>query len=227
MSTIMPITIQSNPWIAEPNGNYANDQLLIEDLVNEAVTMMGQQCIYIVIEHGKLDPAFVDSDAQRVLDYHTLPLLCPDIESFVSAENSINKFGINFNDSTTFYMPIRMFNQLGIQSRTRPMVGDLVFHTLSRTLFTIREVPSRFDYAQMSHKSTYKLSCSIASMNKIIADALPAEFNLRDVIDINTAHKFENNDSVAINADAAKHKKIPVTNPLFLIPCGLKNLRFL
>jgi hypothetical protein len=90
-----------------------------------------------------------------------------NIEGFAGEGDFLSKFNIQIRDQITFSIARRVWEQeVGtIESRVRPLEGDLIFLPLNRKLFEIKFVEHEAIFYQLGSLQMYDLKCELFEYN--------------------------------------------------------------
>lgn len=118
--------------------HYANTQTLADVLVAEAIQMRGMDLYYLPREFQRLDLLFGEDPSSK---FNKAWKFAGYIESFdgYSGDNSFfTKFGLQVNDEVKIVINPNLFKYQA--NGKEPVVGDLIYFPLDRSLFEINWV---------------------------------------------------------------------------------------
>jgi hypothetical protein len=141
-----------------------SEQRLYEDIIIESLKMYGQDVYYLPREIVNLDPVFADDVPSKFNSAYKIEMYIENTEGFDGEGDLMTKFGVELRDQATFIVArkrwsdtVRKYaNQI---NSVRPREGDLIYLTLSNTLFEIMHVEHEQPFYQLSNLPTYKLRC--------------------------------------------------------------------
>ncbi len=146
------------------NFNNYGEQMLIDDLVTESLSIYGHTVYYLPRDIQKHDEIWSEDS----LSYYRLALeFDMYIKSYDSYEGDgtfLSKFNLEVRDQVTFTVSRRMFgNEIASQRADiqRPREGDLVYSTMMKRLFVIKYVSSTAIYYQMGELQTWDVVCEV------------------------------------------------------------------
>ncbi len=141
-----------------------SEQSLYEDIVIESLKMYGQDVYYIPRDIVNKDPIFGDDIPSRFNSAYIVEMYIDNPEGFDGEGDIFTKFGVELRDQATFVVARRRWQQTVKRydneiTSVRPREGDLIYLTLSNTLFEIMHVEHEQPFYQLSNLPTYKLRC--------------------------------------------------------------------
>lgn len=141
-----------------------SEQSLYEDIVIESLKMYGQDVYYLPRDIVNKDPIFADDIPSRFNSAYKIEMYIDNPEGFDGEGDIFTKFGVELRDQATFVVARRRWDQTVKRhdneiTGVRPREGDLVYLTLSNTLFEIMHVEHEQPFYQLSNLPTYKLRC--------------------------------------------------------------------
>ncbi len=141
-----------------------SEQSLYEDIVIESLKMYGQDVYYLPRDIVNKDPIFADDIPSRFNSAYKVEMYIDNIEGFDGEGDIFTKFGVELRDQATFVVARRRWDQTVKRhdneiTGVRPREGDLIYLTLSNTLFEIMHVEHEQPFYQLSNLPTYKLRC--------------------------------------------------------------------
>ena len=141
-----------------------SEQSLYEDIVIESLKMYGQDIYYLPRDIVNKDPIFADDIPSRFNSAYKIEMYIDNPEGFDGEGDIFTKFGVELRDQATFVVARRRWDQTVKRhdneiTGVRPREGDLLYLTLSNTLFEIMHVEHEQPFYQLSNLPTYKLRC--------------------------------------------------------------------
>lgn len=141
-----------------------SEQSLYEDIVIESLKMYGQDVYYLPRDIVNKDPIFADDIPSRFNSAYKIEMYIDNPEGFDGEGDIFTKFGVELRDQATFVVARRRWAQTVKRydneiTGDRPREGDLIYLTLSNTLFEIMHVEHEQPFYQLSNLPTYKLRC--------------------------------------------------------------------
>ena len=139
----MPVNLYFNNF---PNDQVTSEQLLVEDLVIEAMQMHGMDVYYMPRSSGDSVDMLYGEDTLK--EYRTavgIEMYLENVTGMDGEGDFISKFGLEIRDEVTMLVSRRRFamsvNQL------RPLEGDLIYIPMTTSFFEITNVESENDQA--------------------------------------------------------------------------------
>ena len=122
-----------------------SEQSLIEELMFEALKMYGQDVYYLPRDIVNLDKIFSDDVPSRFNSSYIIEMYIENTQGFEGQGDLFTKFGVEIRDQATFVVSRRRWNDTVRKydneiTGNRPREGDLIFLTLSNTMFEIMKV---------------------------------------------------------------------------------------
>ena len=128
-----------------------NEQRLIQDLLNEQLTIYGVEVTYIPRKIINKDSIFTEVEASRFDDNFSIEAYVNTYEGYDGAGDIMTKFGVSLKDELTLTISKERFEDFiasymismpdgEIEVGTRPQEGDLVYFPLGQRLFEIKFV---------------------------------------------------------------------------------------
>lgn len=141
-----------------------SEQNLFEDIVIESLKMYGQDVYYLPRDVVNKDPIFGDDIPSRFNSAYKIEMYIENVDGFDGEGDLMTKFGVELRDQATFIVARRRWNQTVKRydneiNSVRPREGDLIYLTLSNTMFEITHVEHELPFYQLSNLPTYKLRC--------------------------------------------------------------------
>jgi len=133
------------------NFNSYSEQMLIDDLVAESLSIYGHTVYYLPRDIQKRDEIWSEDS----LSYYRLALeydmYIKSYDSYEGDGTFLSKFNLEIRDQVTFTVSRRVFgNEIASQRADiqRPREGDLVYSTMMKRIFVIKYVNSTARYAR-------------------------------------------------------------------------------
>ncbi len=134
-----------------PAGQITSEQLLVEDLVIEAMQMYGMDVYYMPRSNANEDDyLFGDSQLKEYRNAYALEMYLENVMGMEGEGDFISKFGLEIRDEMTFVVSRRRFKYAARASNlNRPREGDLIYVPLVQNFFEITFVEHENDQAMM------------------------------------------------------------------------------
>jgi len=142
-----------------------NEQDLVADLIEEAIEQRGVPVRYILRDMLNPDQLFGESTMSEFKEGYELPMFIESVEHFNGNGDLFDEFGLNKVDSSIFQVGARKFKtEVSSQSSIeRPREGDLVYLSMSDSLWEITKVKMDLRYYQLGKNYSYRLVCKLYS----------------------------------------------------------------
>jgi len=126
--------------------------------------MYGQDVYYLPRDIVNKNPIFADDIPSRFNSAYKIEMYIDNPEGFDGEGDIFTKFGVELRDQATFVVARRRWTQTVKRydneiTGDRPREGDLIYLSLSNTLFEIMHVEHEQPFYQLSNLPTYKLRC--------------------------------------------------------------------
>jgi hypothetical protein len=156
----------TNPYFKQ---GVRSEQTLYEDIIIEALKMYGQDVYYLPREIVNKDSIFLDDVPSRFGSAYKVEMYIENTEAFDGEGDLFTKFGIELRDQANFIVSRKRWKQL-IGSRLdeanfRPREGDLIYLSLSESIFEIRKVETETPFYQLSNLPTFRMQCELFEYN--------------------------------------------------------------
>ena len=147
-----------------------SEQLLYEDIIIESLKIYGQDVYYLPRDIVNEDRVFGDDVPSRFNSSYKVEMYIENIEGFDGEGDLFTKFGVEIRDQATFIVSRKRWSQTVQRydneiNSVRPKEGDLIYLTLSNSLFQIMAVEHEQPFYQLSNLPTYKLRCELFEYN--------------------------------------------------------------
>lgn len=143
-----------------------NEQLLIEDLIIESLSIYGQDFFYIPRTLVAKDEILGEDRLSEFKSAFPIEMYFENIDSFDGQGAFIQKFGLMMEQSATLTVAKRRWEQLvgrfGVTTiPSRPNEGDLLYFPLTKGLFEIKFVQHQDPFYQLGKLYVYKLQVEL------------------------------------------------------------------
>jgi len=159
----------TNPYFSQGR---RSEQTLYEDLIVESLKMYGQDVYYIPRESVNRDTIFGDDSTSRFENAYRVEMYIENVEGFDGEGDLFSKFGVEIRDAATFIMARRRWvNTIAANENTltdpfyRPREGDLIFLTLSGSIFEIQKVEDETPFYQLKNLPVFRMRCELFEYN--------------------------------------------------------------
>lgn len=155
----------TNPYFSR---GAPSEQLLYEDLIIESVKMYGQDVYYMPRELVNVDTVFDDDVPSRFENAYEIEMYIENTEGFDGEGDLFTKFGVEIRDAATFIVSRRRWNTVVSPYEAtddkpfyRPREGDLIFLTLSGSIFEITKVEDESPFYQLKDLPVFRIRCEL------------------------------------------------------------------
>jgi len=145
-----------------------SEQNLYEDLIIESLKMYGQDVYYIPREIVNRDRIFDDDVPSRFANAYKIEMYIENSEGFEGDGDLFTKFGIEIRDAATFIVARKRWNSVvkpyeesDDKPFYRPREGDLIYLTLSGSIFQITKVHDETPFYQLKNLPTFRMNCEL------------------------------------------------------------------
>lgn len=151
----------TNFYFDQYNNN--QEQLLIEDLIIEAIKIYGLEMFYLPRTLVNRDELYTEDDSSRYNSAHNIEMYIKNTMGFAGQGDILTKFNLQIRDQLTLTVARRAWQEEVGDSAglTRPREGDLIFFPLNRKIFRINFVEHESIFYQMGALQTYDLQCEL------------------------------------------------------------------
>jgi len=110
------------------NFKSSQEQLLIENLIVEAIKIYGHELYYLPRTRDAYDPIYGESPLSSFNNAYMLEMYIKNVEGFAGEGDFLSKFNLEIRDRVTFTMARRIFNdEVGsieaiVTKRRRPYI---------------------------------------------------------------------------------------------------------
>lgn len=162
------------------------EQSLIEDLIIEAIKIYGVDAYYLPRTHVNLDRLYSEDASVKYEDALEMEMYVKSFDGFMGQEDFLSKFGLQIDESITFVVAQKRFNQalknafvteysynmktedggLILQetaydytSILRPREGDLIWFPMAGYMYEIKFTENIEVFYQLGQIYTYEMKC--------------------------------------------------------------------
>ena len=139
----MPTNVFFNPF---PQGQITSEQLLVEDLVIEAMKIYGMDVFYLPrSSRDQVDYLFGEDTLKQYVSAFPIEMYLENVTGMDGEGDFISKFGLEIRDEVSLLVSRRRFAATVAQNR--PNEGDLIYIPLVENFFEITFVEHENDQA--------------------------------------------------------------------------------
>lgn len=149
------------------NSVYGNENLLIESMITEAITMHGVDFMYIPRSFIGKEDLYGEDRLSRFKSAYPIVMYMENSDGGFQGQGAFaSKFGLMMEQSATLTVARRTWNQaVGRYGETvlpnRPAEGDLLYFPMTGGLFEIMFVQHQDAFYQLGQLYTYKLTVEL------------------------------------------------------------------
>ena len=165
-----------------------SEQRLVQDLLNEQMTIYGVEVTYIPRRILNKDNLFTEVEASKFSDNFSIEAYVNTYEGYSGAGDIMTKFGVSLKDELTVTISKERFEDyIGpfmaslptgqIEVATRPQEGDLIYFPLGSRLFEITFVEHEKPFYQLGKNYVYQLQCELFEYEDEVIDTSIAEID--------------------------------------------------
>ena len=149
-----------------------SEQRLVQDLVNEHLTLFGQDVLYLPRRIVNENTVIREITASKFDDSFRLEAYLVNTDGFGTPSDVLTKFGVSAQDEITlvvskeryddFISPfIKLFPEGERKNANTPNEGDLIYLPLDNTLFEIKYIERKVPFYQVNELFMYEFRCEI------------------------------------------------------------------
>lgn len=129
-----------------PLSQITNEQLLVEDLVIEALQMYGMDCYYLPRStRDQVDYLFGEDTLKQYITAYPIEMYLENVMGMEGEQDFISKFGLEIRDEVRMLVSRRRF--VATIPQIRPNEGDLIYIPMVKNFFEITFVEHENDQA--------------------------------------------------------------------------------
>ncbi len=143
-----------------------NEQLLLEDLIIESLSIKGLDMCYIPRTLVAKDEILGEDRLSKFETMYPIEMYFKNVDSYEGVGFAIQKFGLMIDQSATLTVARRRWEQLvGRFGKTiipeRPCEGDLLYFPLTKSLFEIKFVKHQNPFYQLNNLYVFDLEVQL------------------------------------------------------------------
>lgn len=188
-----------------------NEQILIEDIIVESLSIYGQDFYYIPRKLVAKDEILGEDRLSEFKTAYPIEMYMENVEGFEGQGAFIQKFGLMMEQTATLVMARRRWEQLiGRFDQpilpNRPCEGDLIYYPLSKGLFEIKFVQHQDPFYQLGKLYIYKLQIELFQYASEHIDTGVSEIDAVETLKTNDVEIQTNPDVPQSYGDNTKFK---------------------
>ena len=167
-----------NPFFLQGS---ANEQRLIQELINEQLKIYGVEVTYIPRKFVRKETIIREVTSSKFDDNFALEAYVQNYEGYSGSGDILTKFGMSLKDELTLIISKERFEDFispflegmsdeEIELSTRPREGDIVYFPLGRRLFEIKFVEHEQPFYQLGKTYVYELKCELFEYEDEVLD---------------------------------------------------------
>lgn len=140
------------------------EQDFLQDLVAEAVHVMGHDCWYVPRTVVDRDSLFTEAEYHSYDSAYLLEFYVKTTQHMGGEGAMLSKFGVELRDELTLTVSKRTFQEEVLDKAPhllRPREGDLIYVPMIKALFTIKYVDKKAFFYQLGDLQAYDLSLEL------------------------------------------------------------------
>ena len=156
-----------------------SEQRLIQELINEQLTIYGVEVIYLPRKIVNQDTILNEIQSSKFDDNYAIEAYVNTYEGYGGAGDIMTKFGMSLKDELTVTISKERFEDfispfLGDSDRNnddeinvigRPREGDLIYFPLGRRIFEVKFVEHEQPFYQLGKNYVYQLKCELFELS--------------------------------------------------------------
>lgn len=145
------------------NFQASQEQLLLEDLIIESISIYGHDVLYLPRTLNNYDDVYGADDQSSYNHAYPLAMYIESIDGFGGDQEFLSKFGVEIRNQVVFCVAQRVFSQeVGeFTTQVRPNEGDVIWFPLNQRAFVIRFVDKYQMFYQLGKLYTWKMTCEV------------------------------------------------------------------
>ena len=164
-----------NPFFLQGS---ASEQRLVQDLINEQLTIYGVEVTYIPRKYVRKQTVLKEVQSSKFDDNFLLEAYVDTYEGYSGQGDIMTKFGVSLKDELTVTVSKERFEDFispfldggDYELSTRPREGDLVYFPLGQRLFEVKFVEHENPFYQLGKNYVYQLKCELFEYEDEILD---------------------------------------------------------
>jgi hypothetical protein len=176
-----------NPFFLQGS---ANEQRLIQELINEQLKIYGVEVTYIPRKFVRKETILKEVTSSKFDDNFALEAYIANYEGYSGSGDILTKFGMSLKDELTLIISKERFEDFispflvamdddEIVLASRPREGDIVYFPLGGRLFEIKFVEHEQPFYQLGKTYVYELKCELFEYEDEVLDTSIDEIDQR------------------------------------------------
>ena len=158
-----------------------SEQRLIQDLINEQLTIFGVEVTYIPRKYVEKSTIIEEVRSSKFDDNFSLEAYVNTYEGYSGAGDVLTKFGVSLRDEVVLTVSKERFEDFispflsvmpsdEVEVISRPREGDLVYFPLGQRLFEVKFVEHEKPFYQLGKNYVYELQCELFEYEDEVID---------------------------------------------------------
>jgi len=158
-----------NPFFLQGS---ASEQRLVQNLINEQLSMYGIEVVYLPRKLINTDNIFREVESSTFNDNFAIEAYVNTYEGYTGAGDIMTKFGMSLKDDLVVTISRERFEDFiapflltmpddEIDVASRPREGDLIYFPLGQRMFEIKFVEHEKPFYQLNKNYVYELQCEL------------------------------------------------------------------
>jgi hypothetical protein len=158
-----------NPFFLQGS---ANEQRLVQELINEQLRMYGIEVYYIPRKYVRRETVLREITSSKFNDNYAIEAYVNSYDGYSGQGDILSKFGMNLKDEVTLVISKERFedfiapflessSQDEITLSSRPREGDLVYFPLGQRIFEVKFVEHEQPFYQLGKLYVYEIKCEL------------------------------------------------------------------
>jgi hypothetical protein len=145
------------------NFQSSQEQLLLENLIIEAIKIYGEDMYYIPRKLNNYDDVYGADDQSSYEIAYPIEIYIKSVDGFQGDGDFLSKFGLEIRNRVVFSVAQRRFNEdIGeYTTQVRPNEGDLIYFPLNKKCFQIKYVNKFEMFYQLGALQTWEMTCEL------------------------------------------------------------------
>ena len=158
-----------------------SEQRLIQDLINEQLTIFGVDVTYIPRKYVRKQTIIQEVQSSKFDDNFALEAYVNTYEGYSGAGDVLTKFGVSLRDEVVLTISKERFEDFiapflsaesddEIEVVSRPREGDLIYFPLGQRLFEVKFVEHEKPFYQLGKTYVYEIQCELFEYEDEVID---------------------------------------------------------
>jgi hypothetical protein len=173
-----------NPFFLQGS---ANEQRLVQDLINEQLKIYGVEVVYIPRKFVRKETILKEVSSSKFNDNFIIEAYLNTYDGYVGQGDLLTKFGVSLKDEVSLIISRERFEDFiteflnpddpEIELASRPREGDLVYFPLGERLFEVKFVEHEQPFYQLGKLYVYEIKCELFEYEDEILDTTIEEID--------------------------------------------------